>query len=512
MIKAYRVHLPKNYSRMKHHFLLFILFTLFSSFIFAQENAIRYEMETSANASQGENAPFWLTANKWGLQSISPTSAYVRTGIFQDADTTKKFSYNYGIDVAKSSACNSSELIIQQAYAAIHYKATELEIGSRERTSGLQNALLSSCGGGLLWSGNARPLPEVCYGLSRFVTVFPKLPWLKVKAEISYGWLVDNGYQLQTVNMQNGSVSVNGYLHRKMAAIQLKGKSPWSFTFMSEVDVEFGGKQILYSDGQIASVIPTSGNLKHMLLVLIPLTGDKTDCDWYYGNYVGDWQGRLSYDLGDKGKLHAYLDNYFEDSSGFWKLNGFDGLWGLEYEATGKGLIHGALIEYYQSTNQSGPIEFRPADYSHTNIKYWAWGGDNYYNHGYYIGWSNYGMGMGSPLVTSPIYNKNGDLKFENTRVIAYHAAIDGYLTDDLTYRVLSTYRTGYGTMNTPYIQPLSAFSGMVELNYALSKVKGLTISVAGAMDRGDLTGNNYGINLTLRKKGLLGLVSKEKR
>jgi len=479
-----------------------------------QDHTIRYQTELSTNVSSGSNAPFWLTTNKDGLQSISNNSSYLKAGIFQDADSAKKISYNFGFELAKSTNY-SSELIIQQAFITIYYKNISLGIGMKEHHDGLENYLLSSCGGGTLWSGNARSTPEMSFGLPNYVTVFPSMPWLKVKAEMSYGWLVDNGYQLHTLHTQNGYATVNGFLHRKSATIQLKGKSHWSFNFKGEIDVEFGGKQLTYSNGQLVSTIVMPADLKHCLLAFVPLRGDSkstgSDKEWYYGNYVGNWQARLNYDLGNSGKLHAYLDNYFEDSSGFWKLNKLDGLWGIEYEAIGRKIIQGIVVEYYQSTDQSGPMDYTTKFYGPTKIKYWAMGGDNYYNHGYYIGWSNYGMGIGSPLVTSPIYNKDNSLTFENNRVKAYHAAMNGYFSNDLSYRVLATYRKGLGLMSLPYFNPLEAFSGMVELNYSPAKVSGLTVSIAGAIDQGKLTGNNYGFNLTLRKKGVFGVSKKTK-
>ncbi len=496
--------------KIQHYIAGFIL-SIGACSITAQTNQVIYKTELSTNVGSGEYAPFWLVTNREGIPNIQPNSAFLRAGIFQQNDTTKRLSYQYGIDLVKSTR-STSELIAQQIYAGIRYHNVAFNIGSKVHTDGLQNLLLSSCGGGLLWSENARPLPEVEFEIPHFITVFPRMPWLKAKVAISYGWLVDNGYQLQSAHTQNGFASPNGYFHRKSAAIQFKGKSRWSFTAAGEIDVEFGGNQITYANGKQISVKPDVPDLKHFLMVLIPFKGDKSatksDQQWFYGNYVGNWQGRLTYDMGQSGQLHAYLDNYFEDSSGFWKLNGLDGLWGFEYDAVGKKLISGIVVEYYQSTDQSGPMNFQPNLYAHTNLKYWTVGNDNYYNHGFYIGWSNYGRGMGSPLVPSPIYNKDGNLAFEDNRVRAYHLGLMGYLSDEWSDRILATYREGLGTMATPFINPEYGFSGMIELSYSPNKIKGLTASVAAACDRGELTGNNWGFNFTLKQRGVLDWLS----
>jgi len=489
---------------------VYILFLAFYT-ITAQTNQVIYKTEFSTNVGSEEYAPFWLVTNREGIPNIQPNSAFLRAGIFQQDDTTKRISAFYGIDMVKSTR-STSELIAQQVYAGIRYRNIAFTIGSKVHTDGLQNLLLSSCGGGLLWSENARPLPEVAFEIPHFITVFPRMPWLKAKAAFSYGWSVDNGYQLQAAHTQNGFSSPYGLLHRKSVAIQFKGKSRWSFTAAGEIDVEFAGNHITYANGKVTSINRDAADLKHFLLVLIPFKGDKTattsDQQWFYGNYVGNWQGRLTYDMGKSGQLHAYLDNYFEDSSGFWKLNGLDGLWGLEYDAVGKKLISGIVVEYYQSTNQSGSIFFQPNLHPNTHLKYWCWGDDNYYNHGFYIGWSNYGRGMGSPLVTSPIYNKDGNLTFEDNRVRAYHIGLMGYLSDEWSDRILATYREGLGTMATPFINPEYGFSGMVELSYSPNKIKGLSASIAAAFDRGVLTGNNWGFNFTLKQRGVLDWLS----
>ena len=80
----------------------------------------------------------------------------------------------------------TSTFILQQAYADIRYKWLGILIGSKEIDSPLLNQQLSS--GGLTWSGNARPIPQVWIGLPEYVQVLPRLA---LKAEMSYGWFTD---------------------------------------------------------------------------------------------------------------------------------------------------------------------------------------------------------------------------------------------------------------------------------------------------------------------------------
>ncbi len=42
--------------------------------------------------------------------------------------------------------------------------------------------------------------------------------------------------------------------------------------------------------------------------------------------------------------ISAYLENYYDDFSGMGKLNGFDGLWGIEYKSNHKQAINGFVL------------------------------------------------------------------------------------------------------------------------------------------------------------------------
>ena len=44
----------------------------------------------------------------------------------------------------------------------------------------------------------------------------------------------------------------------------------------------------------------------------------------------------------------------------------------------------------------------------------------------------------------------------------------------------------------------------MFEVTYAPQQLKGWSFTVSGAMDRGNLLGNNYGGMLVIRKQGII--------
>ena len=120
---------------------------------------------------------------------------------------------------------------------------------------------------------------------------------------------------------------------------------------------------------------------------------------------------QIGWNINQNHQLQAYLDNPFEDGSGIRKGNGWDGLWGLQYtnKTSGRQYVRGAVVEYFQSTNQSGPLHWDSGDYPEpirSQITDLVTGNDNYYNHMFYDTYSHYGMTPGIGLITSPIYNK----------------------------------------------------------------------------------------------------------
>ncbi len=136
---------------------------------------------------------------------------------------------------------------------------------------------------------------------------------------------------------------------------------------------------------------------------------------------------------------------------------------------------------------------------------------DNYYNHGIYNGWQHWGQAIGNPLYISPIYNNDGNVKFKSNRFSAHHIGICGDPTDDLRYRLLFTYSQHLGTYAEPLDDKKYQRSFLCELTYSPSRIgrwnaKGWSATAAFGIDRSSLTGNNQGIQFTIRKTGLFSL------
>ena len=113
---------------------------------------------------------------------------------------------------------------------------------------------------------------------------------------------------------------------------------------------------------------------------------------------------------------------------------------------------------------------------------------------------------MGNPLYRSPIYNEDGDLRIKNSRFKAIHLGLSGRLNTYFHHRVLASYQKGFGTYSEPFTDPQSNVSLLVEGIYELHgrRTKGWSVRGAIGADFGKILGNNYGLQFTIVKSGIL--------
>ena len=179
-------------------------------------------------------------------------------------------------------------------------------------------------------------------------------------------------------------------------------------------------------------------------------------------------------------------------------LNGFDGLWGIEYRSPHKGFINGAVVEFIDLTNQSGSIHWAPDDFEGTHITSKATGSDDYYNNYTYNGYHIRGMSVGSPFVKSPLYNTDGYMRYTDNLVRGFHLAINGNIIPTLSYRAMLSFRKTWGTPFLPRVEPLTDTSAFLEAIYRPTAAPGLSLTTQLGLDRGNLYGNNFGVLFSL--------------
>ncbi|MEG0992632.1 MAG: capsule assembly Wzi family protein [Bacteroidales bacterium] len=478
---------------------IYIILFLFISIKSNGQTPYYYKVSTELQAGKGSFAPYYFSSNNHGVASIQPNSGYLRGGIFKQAEADTRFSYGLGTDII-ASYNNNSKFWIQQLYGELKYQHLGLIIGSKEYSGVFKNEELSS--GGLVWSGNSRPIPQVRIGIPEFIAVPGTKGWLQIKGDISYGLFLDKNWLENHYNYQYSFLTTGVWYHQKKVFFRSKEDKPFIVTIGGEFSAQFGGKQSNYKDGELQSSFKDHVSLKDFLSVLIPRSGDNStssgDQAYYYGNHLGSWHCIFEYNARNKSKLKAYFEWLFEDGSGIGKMNGWDGLWGIEFNSNRASIVSSIVMEYLQTTNQGGPIHWAPNDYPGTELTSEATGADDYYNNFFYTGWANYGMSNGSPLLKSPAYNKDGYLRFTDNRVRAYHIGLKGFINNLLQYRLLMSYRQSWGTPFLPSLQINKNQSYFIELKYRFSSKEKIQISGAYSIDRGNMYDNNWGVSLNI--------------
>ena len=474
-----------------------------------KRNRILYFAEANGNvAFNGTNAPYYHVANRQGLSSISPNNGYLRAGVIKKMNQAKRFDYGGAIDLA-GAAGHSSPFVIQQAYGEVRFLCLDLMVGSKEYWSEMKNPLLSS--GGMVWSGNARPIPQVRLGIFEFVAFPWTNGWLQVKADVSYGRFTDDSYlrdEFGGRDIKKWSYTEDVFYHQKKIFFRSKESKDFIMTIGAELAAQFSGERHYYdSKAEEWTVNKLPLRAKDFWTVFIPGKGDSEaeigDQVYYYGNHLGAWHAIAEYKFRDRSRLKGYFEWYFDDASGMGKMNGWDGLWGIEYNFGKRGIVSDVVFEYLQTTNQGGPIHWNPGDNQGTAITdVNATGADNYYNNYSYVGWAHWGKANGTPLLRSPEYNRDGYLSFLHNRVKAFHLGVNGSFASEWDYRLLASYRKSWGTPFIPITEPLYSTSAMVEVVYSPAKLKGWSFLASCAFDVGTLYDSNSGLSLSVRKTG----------
>lgn len=433
----------------------------------------------------GSYVPLWQVSNVHGFSSVD-NHAYLRGGVFYDKKLNN-WKFSTGIDVGVTTGF-SSKLIIQQAYFDASYKKWfGISFGSKELDSPLLNQQLSS--GGLTWSGNARPIPQLALGIFDYI---PLRRNILFKGKISYGLLTDNNYQKKQVGDNYWYTKDIKYHHKSFFFRFGKPQGRWVFDLGMSLDCFFGGYNI---GGGIFSG-DLGNSLKDYWRAFIPQNGNWSSSQTYFqGNFMGSEHLKLTYNH-PQVTVSAYLENYYDDFSGMLKQNGGDGLWGMEFALKESKAINKVVIEYYQTTHQSGPLH-GPDDsvVKKTN------GADDYYNNHWYPAWAHWGMTMANPLIASPIYNKDGDMTVKYNRVKAIHLGWSGIINKEISYTSKLSYNQTWGTPFKPTIDILENFSTFVEGSYFPERWPLWSVKLSVAFDIGEIYGDNIGIQVKVKRK-----------
>lgn len=494
---------------MRH--LTISLLTALSINTFAQNlgKGISYSTELSGTFSNGDIAPFWLSANRYGLSSIQSNSGYIRGGLFRDADcdSLKEWKIGYGADIAVA-ANHSSDFFIQQLYGELRYKKGSLTIGSRQMPLMFKNEQLSS--GDMTYGINAHPIPQVRLELNEYWSLPLTNNWFGFKGHISYGYFTDGDWQKSFTSGTRSVHCNNALFHSKSGYIRIGKEDVFPVTFTAGVHfcAQFGGeswntgKRLDDTSDFTGDYVKNSNGIKSFWHAFFPGGSDATDGDYdnAEGNQLGSYQACLEY-KGSEWGAKVYCEHYFDDHSQmFFQYDWKDFLWGVEVKLPKNPVVNTVVCEYLGTKDQTGPIYHDHTTTLPTQIS----GVDNYYNHNIYGGWQHWGQTIGNPLITSPIYNDNHHLFFYNNRVSAYHLGISGEPTSCISYRMLYTKVKSLGTYSIPHQDPVHARYFLAEVTYTPSFWNGTSITGAFSTNSGDMIKESIGGQISIKKTGLL--------
>lgn len=484
---------------------------------------VNYEASVWGNAGSGDFAPYYIASNNHGMLT-QPGNALLRLGAWRDMDMSRRFSYGYGVSFVtgygsktgyeRYNAATSEFYVhdeqpacvwLQQLYGEIKYRGVFMTVGLKEQSSKMLNANLSS--GDLVESGNARPIPEVRVGFKDFQDIPFTGGWVQIDGEISYGKFTDDDYMRNHYNYYNYHITTGSWYTYKQAYFRTKPSARFSVTIGAQAAGIFGGTTGTYRQGKLVSSYKHPDKLGDFFEMFIPR--NTSEEGFVLGNHLGSWDFMARYRFRNDDELKGYFQWLWEDGSGIGKLNGFDGLWGIEYKSSRQGIINGAVVEYLDFTNQSGAMHWDPADAPGTTITAQATGGDNYYNNAFYNSYANYGMSIGTPFLRSPIYNLDGYPAYVCTRVRGVHVGVTGNISSPLDYRVMFSYRKGWGTGLVPLTETLEDTSVSVDATYRVPSVSGLSIKAQVALDNGSMFGDNIGGLVTVSYNGIFNFGKK---
>jgi len=482
----------------------------------AAEETVGYEAAAIFNAGSGDFAPYYIASNRHGVLTQS-SGALLDICATRGLDLTQRFSYAYGAEFVtgyssrtgymrynpESKAFYSHDeepaaIWLQQLYGEVKYRGVFLTVGMKERESALLNFRLSS--GDIVESGNSRPIPEVRVGFVDFQDIPLTDGWVQIQGEIGYGKFADNDWMKGHYNYYDWHINLSALYHYKRCYFRTNPAQPVSVTVGMQSAGQFGGTTYVYANGAETKRIKGRASVKDFFNMLIPK--QQSGSRFYDGNSLGSWDIMARYRFNNGAQLKAYLQKPWEDGSGIGWMNGFDGLWGVEYAAADHdAIVSGAVLEYVDFTNQSGPIHWSPGDSPGTTITSNATGADAYYNNFQYNSYMNYGMSIGTPFLPSPIYNRDGYTAYIDTRVRGFHAGITGRICN-VGYRVLGGYRKGWGDGKQPTATSRHDTSMMIEGDYTLPAVPALQLKAQVGFDSGSMFGDNFGACVTVAYRG----------
>ncbi|MDA3823687.1 MAG: hypothetical protein PF450_13895, partial [Bacteroidales bacterium] len=446
------------------------------SLIYSQISAPGIQIYGGGSAGFGDTKPFWNVSNHDCIYSLNPFSGIVGA-TFESIDSSDTFIHiNYGLEF-KSRLEQNGGINLQRGYIELKSPLLTFWAGRKYEIIGNQDSLLSL--GSTVWSPNARPMPKLVIATPGYIDVPFTQGYVEVNGSLAHGWF------------EKGRYTEDLLLHQKYLHIRVGG----DFFINASVGfihfAQWGGSTLRPGYESLPS------DWEAYKKVFFAQEGDSTNVGPSESiNKLGNHLGSRTYRIDAKAKtftLSMYYQTLFEDGSGMAHEFYRDGLAGISFKTKDpRKLVNHIVFESLHTMYQSGPVHILTDSIKLT-------GNDNYFNHGIYKnGWTYHKMTLGTPLITSPVYNEDGIERILNNRVWAFHLGIGGQLRQ-IQYRSFFTYSINKGLHSLPIDPPKNQFSWYFETTLP-SIWRGIDLNIMLAADIGKMYGNNLGVNLLFRK------------
>lgn len=471
---------------------------------------VNYSVEGNVSGATGADAPLWFSANRYGLSSTENTSGYLRGAIERriETDSLHKWKFGYGLDVAVPYNF-TSHVVVQQLYAEAQFMKVRLSFGSKEQSQLFKNNSLSL--GGMTFSNNARPVPQLRAELADWWNITGRAHFLSIRGHIAYGMLTDGDWQERFVGGEESRhvFAKNILYHSKAGYFRLGDERRFPLTGM------FGLEMVSTFGGEVWNLGDRGGtgnedfqahqkfghSFRDFFNAFIPGGSDVNDGAYSNaaGNQLGSWVFSIDWNTPEWG-VRAYMDHFFEDHSMmFFQYGWRDNLIGLEGRLPHNPVVSHVVYEFLNTTDQSGSVYHDATSVLPEQIS----GSDNYYNHHVYGAYQHWGQVLGNPLIVSPIYNASHTIQTFHNRIRAHHIGLSGNPSPVLSWRALYTHQRSLGAYNI-FVEDNVANHFLGEVRYSPTKTHGWTFGLAVASTTGSPFSSTYGLQATVTKTGII--------
>jgi hypothetical protein len=495
---------------LKACLLLPLLMLVFPSMLRSQSRELLGGSSLTVSAlgqlSTGDYAPLWLSSNTYGLAPVEANGAYERILLTRPmlADSAFSWRMGYGLDLALLQH-GDADFVVQQAYVELGYKQWRLTVGAREYPMDLKNQTLTS--GGLSMGINARPIPQVRIEQD-YLPVPGMRGWWQWKFRLAYGWMTDGAWA-EDFTMGTQRYAKDVLYHEKALYWRFgrEDKFPLTFEIGLQMAAEFGGTtyNAFGRNVETGATLHHDAGLKAYWNAFLAGGSDETDGTESNteGNHLGSYNMALRWQA-PKFTARAYFERFFEDQSMLTLQYGiYDHLLGAEVAFRDFKPIRHIVVEHISTTDQSGAVYHDQTASMPEKMN----GRDNYYNHHLYNGWMHWGRAIGNPLITSPVYSStrrytlDGDLRFRNNRIRAWHIGVDGQISAEWSYLARLSITQNRGIYDLPFDE--FAYQTYAQLGsvYQPRWQPDLTFRLNLGYDTGGLLGRSFGAQLGISKQ-----------